>query len=318
MPRLADREGSPVLLGHCAVKRVDSSDSDASEKRSEHDIPLMENNILTCGRLTMFNASLYEHSAAYRFRAIDKSRKRDFVSDFDLMMAKRKAENRKRRWRRRNYDFINDSDDKINELINMMNKAAKADRVSNVQRTPALSKQSFLNYAYLSSLVPPYVALLLEWLQLLPDKSLPAYEVQRFCFFSLFHFLLSNMLMFSGDWLRPILNLQTDFSSLTREERMRRDYEHMPAAKKSRLKPTSRLFCLKSKSPGDKDFIARARVPKPSTKDYVIRPKSNVDVDFSKKSSSLDRKIREIKDRLKSKKNLKAVSVSIEGRRLLH
>ncbi|KFD53802.1 hypothetical protein M514_05308 [Trichuris suis] len=425
----SDREGSPVLLGHSAVKRVESSDSDTSEPSSEHSAPLVESSgsqepstsqeqgwKVQDEKLDDINinelvdelnvsesedsdddiAQIFGENSEDEDRMYARSSGRaspsdsmykddverdeeteqaksaishdaDFVSDFDLMMAKRKAENRKRRWRRRNYDFINDSDDKINELITMMNKAAKADRLSNVQRIPALSKRKLLpkiipllkRTDWQSALIDlGVVTSIAEWLQLLPDKSLPAYEVRHELLKLLGQFPVldpsvlrsSNigkvvMLLYKHpketkenkilaknlfrDWLRPILNLQTDFSSLSREERMRRDYEHMPAAKKSRLKSIgemeaniSSVLSEKVPGPGDKDFIARARVPKPSTKDYVIRPKSNVDVDFSKKptkkSSSLDRKIREIKDRLKSKKHLKAVSVSIEGRRLLH
>uniref|UniRef100_A0A5S6R1T1 TFIIS N-terminal domain-containing protein n=1 Tax=Trichuris muris TaxID=70415 RepID=A0A5S6R1T1_TRIMR len=290
----------------------------------------------------------------------------DFVSDFDLMMQKRKAENRKRRSRQRNYDFITDSDDTISAVVNMMNKAAKADRLSNMQQKPALSKRKLLPKIIAtlkkcdsqSTLIElGVITSISEWLQLLPDKSLPAYEVRNelLKFLGKFPVLDQSVLRSSNigkvvmllskhpketkenkalanklirEWMRPILNLHTDFSSLSREERMRRDYEHMPAAKKSRLNSIgeaeagiSSAISEKIPGPGDKDFIARARVPKPSTKDYVIRPKSNVDIDFSKKhakkTSPLDRKIREIKDRMKSKKNLKAVSVSIEGRKML-
>ena len=50
---------------------------------------------------------------------------REFVSDFDAMMAKKKAENAKNRRKRKDFDLINDSDDLIAEMINKMKVAAE-------------------------------------------------------------------------------------------------------------------------------------------------------------------------------------------------
>ena len=49
---------------------------------------------------------------------------RGFVSDFDLMIAKKKDESSRKRNRRRNFEVINDSDDIIAELIGKMKEAA--------------------------------------------------------------------------------------------------------------------------------------------------------------------------------------------------
>ncbi|KRY37752.1 Protein IWS1 -like protein [Trichinella spiralis] len=301
-----------------------------------------------------------------------------FVSDFDLMMQKRKMQNRRRRRRYENVDFISDADDTINDLIERMNVAAQADRESNVAQKPALQKRKLLPYvlsqlkkadlqtAFIESGAVTAIA---EWLQLLPDRSLPSYEIRtellkilqqvisRFGRFSVTifkywkggddfaqasqrnqrepysgrqadHLNGHSCLIILGDWARPIFNLQTDYRLLSKEERQRRDYKtNTSAAKKMKtiddgMNPGPSNVEEESKPlrPGDKGFIPRARVPQLSTKDYVIRPKSNIDVSVENKhvrrTSEFELKLRMFKERMKRKKAMRAVTVSIEGRKM--
>lgn len=96
-----------------------------------------------------------------------------------------------------------------------------------------------------------------------------------------------------SEWARPIFNLSADMSSLSREERLQRDLEQMP--RKRRASPEAGTSAKRKElpsftsdekqlRPGEKGWVSRARVPQPSSKDYVVRPKSTVEVDLSRVS----------------------------------
>ncbi|EUB59110.1 hypothetical protein EGR_06102 [Echinococcus granulosus] len=91
-----------------------------------------------------------------------------------------------------------------------------------------------------------------------------------------------------NEWSRPIFNLTSDYGSLTREERKQLDLEHLPKRRNLRKEGVDNIDVNQKSSdnqiplrPGDPGWVNRARVPQPSNKDYVIRPKWNVPTNSS-------------------------------------
>uniref|UniRef100_A0A914DP17 TFIIS N-terminal domain-containing protein n=1 Tax=Acrobeloides nanus TaxID=290746 RepID=A0A914DP17_9BILA len=295
-------------------------------------------------------------------------------SDFDLMMQKKRAEKKKRRKKDGSIDLISDADDQIKALVDSMIAAANDDRNANAERRPAIQKRKMLPVVKNALLKADFFDALLdngmmsavsEWLAPLPDKSLPALEIRSMLLkiLSGFPTLEQGILKQSGlgkavmflfkhpketrenkniaaklirEWARPIFQLDSDYSSLSREERIQRDYEHMPPSKRQKLvlqedgtvsqSPEKRALTSKAEEepvlrPGDQGFIPRARVPRPSTRDYVIRPKPKVEARYkgetkSRANSKLEKTTREFQARNKAMKVKRAIGVSIEGRRM--
>lgn len=113
---------------------------------------------------------------------------------------------------------------------------------------------------------------------------------------------------------------------MTREERQQRDLEQMPKKRRkspeagSKRKEMSFNQEEKTLRPGDKGWVSRARVPMPSTKDYVIRPTSTNDIDMTriskKKPNRYEKHMKKFLD-AKRLKNMKAMTqISIEGRKM--
>ena len=119
-------------------------------------------------------------------------------------------------------------------------------------------------------------------------------------------------------------------------EREQRDLEQMPQAKRRRLS-SGRSASERGEEgmaepgqlrPGERGFVMRARVPKPSNKDYVIRPKWNIGMDDeegsstmhkrskSKKDGRLEKHLRNFAERKKSSKMQRAVGISLEGNKM--
>ncbi|GMT05621.1 hypothetical protein PENTCL1PPCAC_27795, partial [Pristionchus entomophagus] len=288
--------------------------------------------------------------------------------DFDVMLRNKKSEKKKVRRRKKDggMDIINDDDGAIEHLVSSMKKAASDDRHSNAERRPATRKRQMLSSVksmlLRSDLVETMIdggmmSAISEWLAPLPDKSLPALEIRTELLKILQGFarLDQGVLKQSGlgkavmmlfkhpretkdnrklahklisDWARPIFQIDTDFRSMSREDRMERDLAQMPAAKKRRMSgdeagTSGGAFrdIQEDLRPGMKGYIGRARVPKISSKDYVNRPAPNVEGSFKgerkgKGNERLDRATREFQARTKALKVKRAVGVSIEGRRL--
>ncbi|XP_037563719.1 protein IWS1 homolog isoform X1 [Dermacentor silvarum] len=298
-----------------------------------------------------------------------RSRNSDFMSDFDIMMAKKKEENSKRR-KRKDVDIISDTDDIIVEIIKEMKAAAEEDKELNQAKRAATKKLKLLPVvvpqlkkldlkgAFLDQGVLHVMA---EWLAPLPDKSLPHLQIREHMLRLLGEFppLDQGFLKSSGigravmylykhpkeskenreragrlinEWARPIFNLNTNYSSISKEEREQKDFERMPQKRKIRMESTEeeppskkdidRALTGEDKSlrPGEKGWVARARVPMPSTKDYVVRPKWNCDTEFVKNTKKtvtrLDKHMRMIQERKKKSKAQRAVTISIEGRHM--
>lgn len=72
--------------------------------------------------------------------------------------------------------------------------------------------------------------------------------------------------------------------------------------------------------PGDPGFVPRARVPVPTHKDYIIRPKSNVDFGESsakkikKSESRLEKHQKKFVEYKRSKKFSRAVTMSVNDK----
>lgn len=222
------------------------------------------------------------------------------------------------------------------------------------------------------------IAAIADWLSLLPDRSLPHITI-RTELLKILHELppvsagtlkqsgigKSVMILFKhpreirmnkdsagrliNKWSRPIFGLNENFKSMSREEREQRDLEQMPQAKRRRLSSGATRQAEEGRGegelghlrPGEQGFVMRARVPMPSTKDYVVRPKWNVETSgpmddddeegaariqkrrrsagaprSSKKDERLEKHMRNFAERKKSSKMQRAVKISIEGNKM--
>ncbi|KAG9348251.1 hypothetical protein JZ751_001986 [Albula glossodonta] len=242
-----------------------------------------------------------------------------FMSDFDVMLARKKAQSGRRRRNRDGGTFISDADDVVSAMITKMTEAAED------------LKETFIDSGVMTAIK--------EWISPLPDKSLPALKIREELLKilqelpsvsqeTLKHSGIGRAVMFLykhpkesrsnkdlalkliNEWSRPIFGLTSNYKGMTREERQQRDLDQQmpprrrlseqPKVERSEepdvfSPPTSsggqtprrdleKVLTGEEKAlrPGDPGFCARARVPMPSNKDYVVRPKWNVDVETNR------------------------------------
>jgi len=201
-----------------------------------------------------------------------------------------------------------------------------------------------------------------EWLAPLPDKSLPSLQIRNSLLKILGDFKIedSERLKSSGvgkavmylykhpketrenkeragrlvnEWSRPIFNLSTDYQRYTKEDREARDYDQLATKRRKTVeegmktprRDLDKSLAGKDKAlrPGEVGWVARARVPMPSSRDYVIRPKSNVDetpgegrTASKKELNRYEKAQRKAMEKKKHGKQQRAHTVCIEGNRM--
>uniref|UniRef100_A0A4W4HHP1 TFIIS N-terminal domain-containing protein n=1 Tax=Electrophorus electricus TaxID=8005 RepID=A0A4W4HHP1_ELEEL len=290
-----------------------------------------------------------------------------FMSDFDMMLARRKAQSGKRRRHRDGGTFISDADDVVSAMITKMTEAAEEDRTLNSQKKPALKKlmllptvvmhlkKQDLKETFIDSGVMTAIK---EWISPLPDKSLPALKIREELLKILQELpsVSQETLKMSGigravmylykhpkesrpnkdlalklinEWSRPIFGLSSNYKGMTREERQQRDLDQQIAPRRrlssggqTPRRDLEKVLTGEEKAlrPGDPGFCARARVPMPSNKDYVVRPKWNVETDSNRRVkrgiSRLEKHKRRFAEQRKQRRPQGAVKISVEGNRM--
>lgn len=301
---------------------------------------------------------------------IKRGKHMDFLSDFEMMLQRKKSMCGKRRRNRDGGTFISDADDVVSAMIVKMNEAAEEDRQLNNQKKPALKKLTLLPTVVMhlkkQDLKETFIdsgvmSAIKEWLSPLPDRSLPALKIREELLKilqelpsvsqeTLKHSGIGRAVMYLykhpkesrsnkdmagkliNEWSRPIFGLTSNYKGMTREEREQRDLEQMPQRRRmsstggqTPRRDLEKVLTGEEKAlrPGDPGFCARARVPMPSNKDYVVRPKWNVEMESSrfqatskKGISRLDKQMRKFTDIRKKSRSAHAVKISIEGNKM--
>lgn len=249
---------------------------------------------------------------------------KEWVSDFDMMMEMKKEEKRKRR-KRKDIDLINDNDDAIAKMIADMKLAAREDRELNQRRQPATKKTSMLSVVMtqlnkadlqMAFVEANMLSVLTDWLAPMPDKSLPSLAIRQAILKLLVELRIDDhsrlkesgigkavMYLYKHPrelrpnkelcgriinmWSRPIFNLSTDHTTVSKEERSLRDESLDTPARRREQAASNKEDEEKQEAlrPGDPGWCYRARVPMIKSCNYVNRPEWQSSADINCKEN---------------------------------
>jgi len=276
-------------------------------------------------------------------------------NDFERMMARKRAENKRFR-KKKDIDVINENDDAIAKMIADMRIAAKEDRDLNIEGKPGINKMkmfprvmSNLNKGELrlAFVEANLLSVMTDWLAPMPDKGLPHVNM-RSAFLKLLQELkiedpsrlkesgIGKAVMYLyrhpketrdnkvlaghiiNEWARPIFRKEDNLAHMTREERRERDdYLAKRRQGKKKKKVDDVQEALK---PGDPGWVSRARVPMPDAQEYIRRPEwqNNEQIGTVKKKTVtlLEKHKRKFAEKRRQSRNVSMTKISIEGARM--